>query len=232
MRLFVPSWQQPGSWLQNIERLVQVAWIQGIELLLFDGSPQSVQELSVELEAIAAFSDRFDFTLHLPDPLGKMVTNLVDATSHIVESYVFHPFDASKEIQSLNDWAKTLDRLFSIHGKERFVMEYTGREKFERSGKLLGNIAICADTGCLLREGIDPADWVLLKRQWIKEIHVHGAGVDSKDSLLKDHRALEKSDTWVIPILDAAKSENWIIDIETFSLEESTRSHVSLVQWL
>ena len=51
MKLCLPSWQQPGSWLQNCLALKRYSWVKGIELLFFAWDAGVKAELAAELEA-------------------------------------------------------------------------------------------------------------------------------------------------------------------------------------
>ncbi|MFA6366491.1 MAG: hypothetical protein WCX13_04825, partial [Candidatus Hydrogenedentales bacterium] len=61
MKLCVPSWQLPGSWLRNAEKLVDLPWIEGIELLFFSFDDETRKLFDAEREALAGLAERFSF---------------------------------------------------------------------------------------------------------------------------------------------------------------------------
>lgn len=219
MRLCVPSYQIPGTWLANIEKLAESPWIEGIELLFFSFDADARILFATERDRVAAFSDRFFFSLHLPDPLSSADRDLVEMTAPFVDLYVFHPFDESKESQEAEAWARRVETLCSDYGADRFAMEYTGRERFAASHALLPDIGLCADIGCLLREGLSPMDWISRHETSIREIHLHAARGK------KDHFPLSENDAWVPELARRAAKSEWIVNFETFSLEESRVSY-------
>ena len=225
MKLCVPSWQLPGSWLYNVEKLAAIPWIEGIELLFFSFDEEARKTFAAEREGIAGFADRFFFSLHLPDILSPDILDLVDLTAPFVELYVFHPFDGAEAGKGriagsgAEAWAKRLKTLRSDFGKDRFAMEYTAEKAFEGSLAMAPDIPLCADTGCILRNGLSPLDWILKRSASIAEIHLHAAKGK------KDHFPLSDEDQWVAGLAKAASTSSWRVEFETFSLEESDASH-------
>lgn len=226
MKLFVPSYQTPGTWLENLRFLEPMEWIDGVELLLFSYDSESRDSFMAELASLKEYSRRFSFTLHLPDPLPSLgagddpagLMRLLDATEALAGHYVLHP----PRNEDLDSWAALLAAARDSHGKERFLLEYTGKQAFDTALGAAPDLLLCADTGCLLREGIDPAAWISQRAPRVKEIHLHGAAGP------KDHRALDPKDAWALDIVRLAKENGWIVNLETFSIAETLKSRAVL----
>ena len=219
MKLFVPSWQVPGTWLDNLEALDGEAWIEGIELLFFSWDDEARRLFEAEAERIAAFRKRFAFSLHLPDPLPRDAVDLVAATTGLVERYVFHPVPT----------AQAMEPLFAIAGHDRFSLEYTACDHFEASLSLFPGISICADTGRLLRNGANPEAWIAERVGSIRELHLHGARVSAKEN--RDHLPLAGDEVWLKPTLNLIRDLDCIVNLETFSLEATKASRDALKRW-
>ena len=226
MKLCLPSWQQPGTWLQNCLALKPYSWVQGIELLFFTWDAKIKTEFSTELEGIQRLKRRFSFSLHLPEIIAPETEELIALTNSFVQLYVFHPWEEGKGGSSLEDWARLVDRLRSAYGKDRFAMEYTGEIPFKRAMELLPDSQICADTGCLARNLYSPAAWIQERAPSIREIHLHSAKGG------KDHLALGSGDIWLPELAKSAETSDWRIVLETFSLEESLASYKTLKEAL
>jgi len=234
MKLCVPSYQLPGSWLFNLEKLADLPWIEGIELLFFSFDEDARRLFLEEREGIAAFLDRFSFSLHLPELLAPGTRDLVEMSEAFVELYVFHPFGddggsrSGRRAQSEGPeaWAETLEALRSGLGHSRFAMEYTGESAFERSMELAPGIPLCADTGCLIRNGRAPAEWVAGRADSMAEIHLHAVRKG------KDHFPLSGDDLWAARLAEMAAKSEWRIVFETFSLEESEASREAFRRWI
>jgi len=229
MKLCVPSWQLSGSWLYNAEKLVDLAWIDGIELLFFSFDDETRKLFAAERKALAGLAERFSFSLHLPDPLMPADRELVEMTKSFVDDYVFHPYgfgDSSWENRDGPAWGALVREMRAAYGRERFVMEYTGEKAFEKSLELLPDLSLCADTGCLIRNGHQPLAWIRNHAGSLREIHLHAARGN------KDHFALGPDDAWLPDLAKAAGESDWRIVLETFSLEESRASYDELRRWL
>ena len=229
MKLCVPSWQLPGSWLYNAEKLVDLPWIEGIELLFFSFDDETRKLFAAEREALAGLAERFSFSLHLPDPLMPAVRDLIEMTESFVDDYVFHPCgigEPTRENRHGPDWAALVQEMRAAYGRERFAMEYTGKKAFEKSLELLPDLSLCADTGGLIRDGHQPLAWIRSHAGSLSEIHLHAARGN------KDHFALGPDDAWLPDLAKAAGESDWRIVLETFSLEESRASYDELRRWL
>ena len=219
MTLCLPSWQQPGSWLQNCLALKQHPWVQGVELLFFTWDDTVKAEFSADLEGIKRLASRFSFSLHLPEVLTSQTEELISLSDSFVQLYVFHPWDDGKGEGSLQAWARLLNSFRGDYGKDRFAVEYTGEIPFKRAMDLLPDMQICADTGCLLRNLWHPAKWICQRANSVREIHLHSARAG------KDHLALSSEDSWLPKLAKAAADSDWRIVLETFDLEDSMTSY-------
>lgn len=228
MKLCVPSWQKPGSWLANARALASLHWIEGMELLFFSYDEEARRVFTDERDDIARFSKRYSFSLHLPDPLAPDALDLVEATNSFVELYVFHPWKSEKSRmddkarEGEGAWADLLESLRAAYGADRFAMEYTGEVAFEKSLALFPDLPLCADTGCLIHNGQEPLEWIAARHTAIREIHLHAARGG------KDHLPLGLGDAWLPGIVAAAAESDWRVVLETFSLADTKASYEAL----
>lgn len=146
--------------------------------------------------------------------------HLLEATDSLTERYVLHP----PRSEDLDSWAALLATVRTKFGKDRFLLEYTGKQDFDAALAAAPDLLLCADTGCLLREGIDPGAWISHRSPSIREIHLHGAAGQ------KDHRSLGPQDAWALDIVRLAKENGWIVNLETFSIAETQKSKAALWQ--
>ncbi len=221
MKIIAPSYQIPGTWLENAQALAPQSWIEGLELLFFSYDNEARKILKAESDYLAELSSRYAFSLHLPDPMKPNAQELVERTRKFVELYVFHP-EPDHE-----GWAAGMRNIIDRFGAEKFAMEYTGKQKFDAGLRALSGTGIrfCADTGVLLREERDPAAWIADRASAIAEIHLHGVQNG------KDHQALSDADTWLgalIPYFSRAIR----INLETFSLDVTRASYATLQRFL
>ncbi|MCE1194920.1 hypothetical protein LWX53_00260 [bacterium] len=238
MTIAAPSWQVPGTWLENLDALADIDWVRGVELLFFSYDREARRDFAAERDRIAACVDRFSFSLHLPDPLSPEALDLVAETEAFVGLYVFHPYSAeagagdagSGAIGGIEEWARTVEKLCDLYGEARFAMEYTGASAFARGLERLSRArrapAICADTGRLALDGADPAAWIQNRATSIAELHLHAARGG------KDHFPLGAEDLWLPAVAAEAAARNWRVVLETFSLERTRASYDCLERWL
>lgn len=233
MTIAAPSWQVPGTWLENLDALADIDWIGGVELLFFSYGEEARRDFAAERDRIAAYARRFSFSLHLPDPLGPEAIDLVDATESFVGMYVFHPCSADA-----GEWARVANKLRDSYGASRFALEYTGAAALDRGLERLSRArrwpagapgaapGICADTGRLALGGIDPAEWIRDRATSIAELHLHAARGG------KDHFPLGVEDSWLPAVAEEARARDWRVVLETFSLEKTRASYECLKRWL
>ena len=127
MTIAAPSWQIPGTWLENLDALADIDWIGGVELLFFSYDEAARRDFAAERGRIAAYADRFSFSLHLPDPLGPAVAR-PRRGDRILRRFVRVPsrIPPSAGDASADAWARTVETLCDSYGASRFAMEYTG----------------------------------------------------------------------------------------------------------
>jgi sugar phosphate isomerase/epimerase len=226
MKRCVPSWQFPGSWLANLEKLADIDWIDGVELLFFDFGADARALFERERKGIADFAERFSYSLHLPDPLAGEAVDLVEATSDFVDLYVFHPWRGDVREPGFDAWARTVGALRAVRGARRFAMEYTGEPEFSASLGRAPDTPICADTGRLVRDGEDPAAWIEDRAASIAEIHLHTARGG------KDHFPLSGDEPWGPGLVRGAAAADWRVVFETFSFDDSAASYEKARRWL
>ena len=232
MTIAAPSWQVPGTWLENLDALADIDWLGGVELLFFSYDRDARRDFEAERGRIAAYAGRFSFSLHLPDPLGNEVFDLVAATESFVDLYVFHPRSAAGSAgEGAEAWARTVETLRDSYGPARFAMEYTGAAAFASGSGRLSDVPteaprICADTGRLALDGIDPAEWIKDRATSIAQLHLHAARGG------KDHFPLGDEDAWLPAVAAEAMARDWRVVLETFSLERTRASYDCLKRWL
>lgn len=217
MKIIAPSYQIPGTWLENAQALMPEKWLKGLELLFFSYDEEARKILEVESDCLAELSSRYTFSLHLPDPMTPETQELVARTQEFVELYVFHPEPGHE------GWETGMRNIMDRFGAEKFAMEYTGRQKFEAGLRALSGtgVRLCADTGVLLREERAPAAWIADRASAIAEIHLHGFQNG------KDHQALSDTDTWLGALIPSF-SRAIRINLETFSLDATRASYATL----
>ena len=239
MTIAAPSWQVPGTWLENLNALADIDWIGGVELLFFSYDEEARRDFAAERDRIAALARRFSFSLHLPDPLGPEALDLVAETEDFVGLYVFHPHPAAEPAAGCSDssggggfeaWARNVETLCDSYGESRFAMEYTGAAAFDRGLERLSRArrapGICADAGRLALDGADPAAWIKDRATSIAELHLHAARGG------KDHFPLGDEDSWLPAVAAEASARDWRVVLETFSLERTRASYDCLKRWL
>ena len=223
MTIAAPSWQVPGTWLENLDALADIDWIGGVELLFFSYDRDARRDFEAERERIADYAGRYSFSLHLPDPLGPEALDLVAATESFVGLYVFHPHPAAGEA---GEWARAAKTLCDSYGTRRFALEYAGAAAFARGLELLPGARICADTGRLALDGASPAAWIKDRATSIAEVHLHAARGG------RDHFPVGADDAWLPEVAAEAGKRNWRVVLETFSLERTRASYECLERWL
>lgn len=216
MKLVAPSYLVPGTWLENLEAVAPVVWIEGIELLFFSYDDEARAILDRERAGIASFAGRFEFSLHLPDPLGPADEELIERTRPFVGLYVAHP-PKSPDASAAQRWATLLSSWRPRYG-DVFCLEYTGREAFEAAERGLSGLPLCPDTGRLALDGEDAAGWIADRADRVAEIHLHAARGG------KDHFPLSADDPWLSPLARLAADREWRVVLETFSLDGATES--------
>jgi hypothetical protein len=209
MTISAPSWVQPGTYLENLEVLEAQRKVASVELLFYIYDEDTRSIFARERERIAAKTDRFGFTVHLPDPLLPEHEALVEATRDFVRSYVFHPAEPEGAPRLARTVAAWRERYGDI-----FLLENTRLRLFEANLPLHGDIGLCCDVGHLLLEGVDPAAWLDERAPRVRELHLHGIAEG------KDHAAFSFRDPSMSPLVPFLRIFDGTVEIEVFSLDE------------
>jgi sugar phosphate isomerase/epimerase len=238
MKLCVPSYLIPGTWLENLRFIAHrelrgtndFSWVEGIELLFFRYDDDAREIIGREASSIASFTDTFEFSVHLPDPFSPHDEELVDNTECFATLYVLHPTlaaDVDETGSGLVGWVSQVQKLRKCYG-DRFALEYTGRKAFERSRAAIPDMPICADTGKLLLDGISPDRWISENLDSIREIHLHSVHRSGKycneAGGCRDHAALSADDEWLGRLTPVLSGFEGRIEFECFSADEVLRS--------
>jgi hypothetical protein len=213
MKLCAPSYLIPGTWLENLEAMRDLEWLDGVELLFFAYDEDARSILARERGGLAELSGRFELSLHLPDPLRPRDEELVALTRDFVRLYVLHPPASGDE-----GWAALVDGWRGRYGED-FLLEYTGPERFSDAEAVLPGLPLCADTGRLLRDGLSPAAWIAERSGRVREIHLHAA-VGAKD-----HAPLIAGEAWLAELCPLLGDFAGRVELELFSRPGVEHSH-------
>ena len=229
MRLVVPSWLVPGGWLENVEVAAGLGWASGIELLFFSFEGEDRELFLSERDRIinAAARGGLSLSVHLPDPLLPAHCELVELLAPAAECFVVHP----PRRDEADGWRALLSVLRRRHG-DRFLLEYTGAEAFASAEETLPGLPLCADTGRLLVEGMDPASWIAQRVERIREVHLHGAeaaGEAAGDTVSpRDHRVFSGREPWLSALRPFLSDWAGRIELEVFSLAKVEAARTAL----
>jgi hypothetical protein len=228
MLLSVPSWVIPGTYIENLRFLDSQRDIAGVELLFFIYDEEIKKLLKKEIEGIREFSNRFIFTAHLPEGLNGDHEELVELLSPMVRHFIVHPPKKIEELKArallVNSWEakyKTPD------GRPRFLAENTNPGQLEAFlPHLESGAGLCMDTGHLLLEGRNPAQYLARYGDRIGEIHLHGLDREKAalDGHLPDHRPVRTGAPWFEEIFPLLRDFKGIINLEVFSWKEAAES--------
>jgi len=229
MRLVVPSWLVPGGWLENVEVAAGLGWASGIELLFFSFEGEDRGLFLSEREGIVAAAARggLSLSVHLPDPLLPAHCELVELLAPAAECFVVHP----PRRDEADAWRGLLSVLRRRHG-DRFLLEYTGAEDFAAAEEALPGMPLCADSGRLLVEGIDPAGWIAQRSDRIREVHLHGieeglSGV-GEGTAVRDHRVFSGREPWLYALRPFLSGWAGRVELEVFSLAKVEAARAAL----
>lgn len=223
MTLAVPSYLIPGTWLRNLRAFVDIEWIRGVELLFFSYGDDDRRILDAELSGIEALAGRFEYSLHLPDPLVPEAEGLVELTRGFVRRYVVHPPNPEAGAREAASWASLLDSWRGRFGDD-FLLEYTGLAAFTQAESEYPGLPLCADSGRLLLDGIDPVAWMAERASRIGEVHLHAARGG------KDHQALSADDDWLPEAARFLAGTAWRVELEVFSMDGAASSASALTE--
>jgi len=219
--LSVPSWVIPGTYAENLRFLENKKDIDGVELLFFMYDDEIKKQLDSEWDEIVSFSGRFVFTAHLPERLLPVHNELIKKLAPIVRHFIVHPDinNISAQVKLLSDFSET----FQIP----FLTENTNPGYLDKLLPFLDkNNGMCMDTGHLLLDGKDPANYFSEYGNRIKEIHLHGMNREKAviDGRLADHRSLRGNEPWLAELFLLLKNYSGVINLEMFSWDEIAAS--------
>jgi hypothetical protein len=227
MRLTVPSWVIPGTYLENLTFLCGQPVIEGVELLFFLYDREIQALLQQEWEGIGELRSRFSFTAHLPEPLLGVHEELVEQIFPLVGHCIFHP--------GLPEDAPVLARLIASwrnrFGKDYFLVENTRPGRLDALLEYLPDeVGICMDTGHLLLEGTAPGAFYRRFGDRIREIHLHRLDLERAriDGRLPDHRPLHPEEPWFQEMVPVLAGFTGTVNLEVFSWEEALESIAAL----
>jgi hypothetical protein len=216
--LSVPSWIIPGTYAENLCFLEDKKEIKGVELLFFIYNDEVKAQLDSEWDVIRNYSERFVFTAHLPELLFASHSELVARLSPLVRHFIVHPDpkDPATQVRLLEEWTKDHGAVFLMENTNPGLLE----AQLPHMDKGMG---LCMDTGHLLLDGKNPADFFTANSERIKEIHLHAIDKEQAaiDGRLEDHRRLRKDEPWLLELLPLLKDYRGIINLEVFSWEEA-----------
>jgi hypothetical protein len=221
MRLSVPSYVIPGTYLENILHLKPFSHIQGVELLFFYYDEQTKVLLDAEWDGIQKLADRFFYTIHLPDVVYAHHEELVDRFSSLATHYIVHPpryADSPSLKEFIPKWRATYG--------DRFLLENTTMNNFLHAEPELDHIPICCDLGHLLLEHASIMDFLGRYEHRIKQIHLHDVVI--QDGKPVDHKALQPSsiqpDGWLTEISPWLSNFQGVLELEIFHHNDVNQS--------
>ena len=225
MRLVVPSWLVPGGWLANVEVAAGLGWASGVELLFFSFEGEDRELFLSEREGIieAAARAGLSLSVHLPDPLLPAHCELVELLAPQAECFIVHP----PRRGGAEGWRALLSVLRRRHG-DRFLLEYTDAGDFAAAEEALPGLPLCADSGRLLVEGIEPATWIAQRADRIREIHLHGAETGGEGTAARDHRVFSGGEPWLSALVPFLSGWTGRVELEVFSLAKVEAARAAL----
>ncbi|MBU0954861.1 MAG: hypothetical protein KKI09_05460 [Spirochaetes bacterium] len=217
MRLSVPSYVIPGTWLENARFLAEQTRVRHVELLFFMYDDETRRLADPEWAGLRELAATLEYTLHLPDVIQPQHEALIQLSADFVQGYVVHP---PRDLTTLNQFAELLlgwQQKYPVP----FRLENTRAENFQAALQALREhgaataagtpgIALCLDLGHLLLEGHQPLEWLERHAPDIQELHLHG--LDGK----RDHQPFDGSEDWFKTISPWLKQFNGIVELELF----------------
>ncbi|MDR1949129.1 MAG: sugar phosphate isomerase/epimerase [Spirochaetaceae bacterium] len=241
LRFTVPSWVIPGTYLENLRFLADKPEIRGVELLFFLYNGEIRAELESEWQGIREYGDRFVYTAHLPDLLRPDHWELVERLSPLVRHFIVHPGPvegAKAQAELLRSWTERLRNRADTPSvppvpasKSPFLIENTHPGRLPALlPHLDADIGLCMDTGHLLLEGQNPADFLRRYGDRVGEVHLHGLDREkaARDGRLPDHRPLRAEDPWLAELVPLLADFPGPVNLEVFSWEEVQESIATL----
>jgi hypothetical protein len=148
---------------------------------------------------------------------------LIEKLSPLALNFIVHPYkpeEVKVQASLLRSWLEQ----FEGAGNGRFLLEniYPGRLE----ALLPPDMGLCMDTGRLLLEDRDPADYFNRYGDRIGEIHLHSMDREkaARDGRLPDHRPLREGEPRLERLLPCLESYAGVVNLELFSWEEVAQS--------
>jgi sugar phosphate isomerase/epimerase len=216
LRLSVPSYVLPGTYVENLRFLDEQTDQRDVELLFFIFDDEARSLMRAEIGDIASYGSRFGFTVHMPDSIDAAHEEIIEATAGFSTNFIIHPPRTEPELPG---FVALLDEWRGRYGEKRFLLENTRLTNFAAADAALlesryGLPRICADIGHLRMEGVEPSAWVAARAGRIAEMHVHG--FDG----IRDHAPFRAGEGWLDAMAPFAGGFTGIVEIELFSWAE------------
>lgn len=216
LRLSVPSYVLPGTYVENLRFLDEQTTQRDVELLFFIFDDETRSLMRAEIRDIASFSPRFGFTVHMPDTIAAAHEEILEATAGFSAHFIIHPPRTEPELPG---FVALLDEWRRRYGEDRFLLENTRLANFRAADSALrespcGPPRVCADIGHLRMEGVEPSAWVSSHAGRIAEMHVHG--FDGA----RDHVPFQAGEAWLDAMAPFVRGFDGIIEMELFSWAE------------
>ena len=221
MKISVPSYVIPGTYLENVEFLVGTPEIDAIELLFFFYDDDTRELFRRERSRLEAHLDRFQYSVHLPDTVRPEHSEIIDETRGLAAHYIVHPPRAPEAPPLRTFLPGWIDRYGDV-----FLIENTRTERFERCIAGLPEMGICCDTGHLLLEDRSPHEFLTRYGDRVRQVHLHGLRTPAKDepaaderSGVRDHHPVSADAPWLREIVPFLRSFAGFVELEVFSYE-------------
>jgi len=205
MILSAPSFLIPGTYLENVRYIDTIPEVKCIELLFFTFDDDSWNIFQCERKEIQRYVGRFDFSVHMPDPILPEHETLIEGTKDFVSHYIVHPDFKKPEF-----FTDLVGKWSGIYGNI-FYIENTLAGTIESMPRLPPDLPLCLDTGHLLLQKKSPAGYFNARESRIKKIHLHGTIGE------KDHQAVTAEEPWVKEFSVCLKKFSGMVHIEIFN---------------
>jgi len=211
MILSVPSYVIPGTYGENVEFLAEIPEIQAVELLFYYFDNDSRDLFIREKALISSYRNRFDFSVHMPEPLKPEHERLIELTRDICHRYILHP--PAEDPHQFREWVAGWHKRYG----SVFLIENLIGGDFNPVAEKLDTFPLCCDTGHLLLRGLEVGAFLRRYGSRIREIHLHGV-IDGVD-----HRGFSAAEPWfqeIVPFLGAFEG---VVNLEVFSIAEVSK---------
>jgi hypothetical protein len=206
--LSVPSYVIPGTYGENVEFLAGIPEVQAVELLFYYFDQGSRDLFIREKELIASYRGRFDFAVHMPEPLQPEHEALIELTRDLCGRYILHPPPGDPR------GFRRFAGLWRERYGDVFLIENLIDRDFSPVAEALDSFPLCCDTGHLLLSGADMGTFLRRYGARIGEIHLHGV-IDGVD-----HRSFSAEEAWYRAVLPFLRSFGGVVNLEVFSEAE------------